>query len=362
MKPNLKPNKSKKFRIAAKDREYLTTNLALLVKGGVPIGEALQSLSQSTKSQIFKKAITQITRDIDDGKPLWQALENSGVLSEQTLALIRLGEESGNLANNLQVASKQEQKQRLFHTKVRSALLYPGFVLCLMLVVGTGMSWFLLPKLSVTFTQLHVGLPLITRLFLGVGNFLLHNGIWAVPGGLLSLALVLFIVFAAPKTKRIGNVLLLHAPGISQLLHEIEIARFGYLLSTLLDAGLGVTKALDLLEKSTTTHSYQKFYHYLSQEVENGSGFRAALQKYKNASRLLPVNVQQLMIAGERSGSLSETLALVGVDYEAKADISTSNLEVILEPILLIIVAIGVLGLAIAVILPIYKLTSSLSP
>lgn len=357
--PNKQP-KAKKFTLAAKDREFLTNNLALLLKAGVPVGEALDSLGSTSKSKNFKAALEQMKRDIDDGTPLWKALNRAGVVSEQTLVLVQLGEESGNMVKNLEVAARQEAKQRVLRSKVRSALIYPVFVLGMTGTVGLGVAWFLLPRLSQTFTQLNVQLPLISRIFLNMGTFLKQYGLYAVPGGVIALILLLYILFAAPKTKRIGNWLLFHTPGISRLLYEVEIARFGYLLGTLLDAGLSVTKSLELLEHSTSARHYQRFYRYLRDSLDEGYGFSTALPKYKKTEVLLPPAVQQLIIAGERSGALSQTLLIVGDTYEQKSDISTQNLEIILEPIMLVIVWLGVLGVAIAVILPIYKLTSGL--
>ncbi|HEX3568776.1 MAG TPA: type II secretion system F family protein [Candidatus Saccharimonadales bacterium] len=351
----------KKYHLPAREREYLTTNLALLLKAAVPIGEAFDSLSSTSKSRVFRAAMAHMKQDIDDGMPLWRALERSGVMPAQTLVLIRLGEESGNLTTNLDVAARQEAKQRTLKSKVRSALIYPIFVLGLTGTIGLGVAWFLLPRLSQTFSQLNVKLPLISRVFLDIGTFLKERGLYAVPLGLIALIFLLYILFAAPKTKAIGNWLLFHLPGISRLMYEVEVSRFGYLLGTLLNAGLSVTESLELLEQSTTARHYQRFYHYLRNAFDEGYGFRAALPKYKAAARLLPPAVQQLLIAGERSGALAETLRTVGNSYEEKADISTQNLEVILEPILLVIVWLGVLGVAIAVILPIYKLTSGLS-
>jgi type IV pilus assembly protein PilC len=356
----VKRAKVKTYHLPAKDREYLTTNLAQLLKAAVPIGEALQSLAETTKSKQFKRALQQMQQDIDDGLPLWKALDRSGVMSAETLALVRLGEEAGNMVENLEVAAKQEEKQRLFRAKVRSALLYPVFVLTLTAFVGLGVAWFLLPKLSVTFGQLHVQLPAISRIFINLGLFLKRDGIWAVPGCIMLILAGIYVLFAAPKTKHIGNTLLFHVPGIGRLLYEIETARFGYLLGTLLTAGLSVTQALELLEQSTDSRRYRRFYAYLGQSFEEGYGFKASFQKYKSTARFLPPSVQQMIIAGERSGTLPQTLLTVGTTYEAKADISTQNLEVILEPILLVIVALGVLGVAIAVILPIYKLVGGL--
>jgi len=352
---------AKQFHLRAKDREYLTTNLTMLLKAAVPVGEALESLASTSNSKLFKQAITQMQHDIDEGMPLWKVLQRSGVISDQTLALVRLGEESGNLVANLEVATRQEEKQRILRSKVRSALIYPIFVLGLTGVVGIAVAWFLLPRLSQTFTQLNVPLPFISKFFLNIGVFLKQYGMYAIPGGLIAMILLLYLLFAAPKTKRAGIWLLFHTPGISRLMYEVEIARFGYLFGTLLEAGLGVTEALELLQNSTNAPQYQRFYRYLRDAFDQGYGFRDALPKYKGSRKLLPGSVQQLIIAGERSGSLAETLLTVGRTYEQKADTSTENLEVILEPILLVIVWLGVMGVAIAVILPIYKLTSGLS-
>lgn len=358
-KKNKSP-KSKKFHLSLKDREYLTANLAQLLKASVPVGDALQSLADTSKSRLFKRAVGQISRNIDEGYPLWKALDNSGVVSAETLALIRLGEESGNMIENLEVAARQEEKQRVFQSKVRAALLYPGFVLGLTSIVGLAVAWFLLPKLSDTFSQLHTNLPLISRIFINIGLFLKANGIWAVPAIFGFMVLMVYVLFGAPQTKRFGSTLMFHVPGVSRLLHDVEVARFGFLLGTLLKAGLSVTQALRLLEQSTSAVKYKKFYAYLGKSFDEGYGFKHSFANYKKSANLIPPSVQQMIIAGEKSGSLPETLLTIGKDYETKADIATQNLEVILEPILLVIVWLGVLGVAIAVILPIYKLTGGL--
>ncbi|HKX73534.1 MAG TPA: type II secretion system F family protein [Candidatus Saccharimonadales bacterium] len=350
----------KKFHISSKDREYFTSNLALLLHAGVAVGEALESLADTSHSKKLKMALGQIQSDIDEGTPLWLALERSGVVGSQTLALVQLGEQSGKLIDNLRVAAQQEEKQRIFRSKVRSALIYPSFVMGLTLVIGLGVAWFLLPKLAETFSQLRVELPLISKIFIGFGLFLKENGLWAIPAGLGALSFVMYILFAAPKTRTIGQRMLFHIPGIGKLMYEVEVARFGYLLGTLLQAGLSVMQALELLGRATNAPRYRNFYAYLRDSFENGYSFRASLSQYKKSNKLLPPAVQQMVIAGERSGALPETLVDIGKIYEQKADLSTQNLEAILEPILLVIVWLGVMGVAVAVIMPIYSLVGGL--
>ncbi len=354
------PHSPKKFRVSGKDREYFTGNLALLLQADVTIGEAFTSLAETTRSRSLKAALAQMQNDVDEGLSLWKALDRSGVVGVQTMALVQLGEQSGKLVQNLQVAALQEEKQRIFRTKVRSALIYPTFVLSLTLIVGLGVAWFLLPKLAATFSQLHVELPLISQIFINFGIFLRDNGLWAIPAGLTIVAVGMYILFGAPKTRTLGQRLLFHIPGVARLLYEVEIARFGYLLGILLDAGLSITQAFDLLDAATIAPRYKRFYRYLHGSFENGYSFRTSLPAYKQARTLLPPAVQQMIIAGERSGSLPKTLSDIGRIYEQKADVSTQNLEAILEPILLIIVWLGVMGVAVAVIVPIYSLVGGL--
>ena len=358
-----KPAKARRSRVPkvhGKEREFFTSNLALLLHAAVPVGEALQSLKDATKSKPLKKAITHMQQDIDEGMSLGVALGRSGVVSAQTLALVSLGEHSGNLAENLAVAAKQEEKQRIFHSKVRSALIYPTFVISLTVIVAIGVAWFLLPRLAATFSQLNIQLPLISQIFINFGLFLQADGWWAVPAALGGVSVVGYILFGAKPTKGAGQWILFHIPGVSKLLHEIENARFGYLLGTLLEAGLTITEALDLLHDATEAAPYRKLYAHIRSSFDNGYSFRTSLTNYKKANRLLPPAVQQMVTAGERSGALPETLQNIGSIYEQKADISTKNLEAVLEPILLVIVWLGVMGVAVAVILPIYSLVGGL--
>ncbi len=345
-----------------KEQEYFIENLALLMKSAVPMVEALTSLAEAVHQPRMKKALVNMAADIEAGYNLTDALERSHLVGGQTLALVRLGESSGHLVENLQLAAQQEEKRHMFRAKIRSALLYPAFVLTLTLVVGLGVAWFLLPKLAATFGQLRVHLPLLSRVMISFGVFLKAHGLIAVPLALLVLLLIGYVIFAAPQTKWIGQRILFVLPGVGRLMREVEVAQFGYLLGTLLDAGLSVTQAMQLLARASGTLEYSKFYQYLAGSLDDGYSFKDSITRYgKKSRRLLPGAVQQMVVAGERSGSLPEVLLTVGRTYEQKADITTSNLEAIIEPVLLVIVSVGVLLVAIAVIIPIYSLVGGLN-
>lgn len=352
-----------KLRIVglSKDRDYFIENLSLLVSSGMPIAGALDSIATEVRSRRMKAILASIRQDIEDGSLMWKALAKTGLFKDHTLSLIRLGEESGKLVENLKVIEIEEEKERLFRSRLRSAMMYPVFVLGVTGVVGIGIGWFILPKLALVFSQLKLQLPLITKLLIGAGTFLGQYGKYVVPCAIILIAALIYFLFFWPKTKAAGQALYFHTPGVKQLVKEVEIARFGYLLGTLLQAGLPVTQALNSLASAAEFSRYRKLYKHLATSVEDGNSFAKSFASFDHANRLIPAPIQQLIVAGEQSGNLPGTLLKIGENFEAKADIATKNLTVILEPILLVIVWLGVVAVALAVILPIYHLVGSLN-
>lgn len=360
-KPTKNAIRRKTPHLAYKESEYFTENLALLLRSAVPINEVIESLAEGARSRPFKKALKGIQEDISAGYGLSDALDRSGIIGSQTLALIKLGEASGHLVENLQLAAQQEAKRHALKAKVRSALIYPSFVIGLTLVVGLSVAWFLLPRLAETFSQLGVALPPISKALINIGIFLQNHGAVAVPAFVIGSLLLGYILFVAPHTRNIGKTILFHLPGVGRLIREVEVAQFGYLLGTLMNAGLTITQSLALLESATTVPQYKKLYHYLGESLDNGNTFKDSMASYKHIQSVLPVSIRPMVVAGERSGSLPEVLLTIGSAYEQKSDITTENLETIIEPILLVAVALGVLMVAVAVILPIYSLVGGLN-
>ena len=345
----------------SKERDQFIENLSMLVLSGMSIVGAIASIIKQTKSPGMKKILERMMLEIESGSPVWKAFDKTGFFKGYTISLIRLGEESGNFAENLKVVALEEEKDRDFKSKVHSALMYPIFVLALTNIVGIGISWFILPKLAKIFFDLKLALPLITKVLIGFGLFLNEYGLIAVPAGVLVISVVAHIFFFNKKTKFIGEYIIFAIPGIKTLLMEVEVARFGYLLGTLLEAGLPVTKAIDSLAGASEVIRYKKFYLYLRESIDMGNSFQKSFAGYKNIDSLIPQPIQQLIISGEQSGNLNKTLIKVGQVLEAKSDTTTKNLTIIMEPILLVIVWAGVVSVAFAVILPIYSLVGNLN-
>ncbi len=343
------------------EKSYLMEDMAMLIDAGMDLSTALLAIQEDSKRAWMKSLIRRVRRKIDAGLPVWKAFDEVNFMGKHVISLIKIGEESGRLAENLKTVVLQQQKERIFRSRIQSAMMYPVFVLGLTAVVGIGVSWFILPRLADVFGSLNMNLPIITQILINVGTFLDEYGYIAAPISFSVLILVFYIVFLAPKTKIIGQWLLFTIPGIRGLIRETEISRFGFILGTLLHAGLPIIDAIDSLEEASTFFRYKKFYKKLKKAINDGNTFDWIFSQNKKYSALIPASIQQMIKTAEQSGSLPKTLLHIGEIFEVKTENSTKNLSVILEPILLIIVWLGVVGVALAIILPIYSLVGGLT-
>ena len=351
-----------------KNRKLLTTigieaeiinfidSLSMLANSGMAITTAIQAIHDDSKSKRMRKVLSWILEDLENGASVADALSSTELFDDHTISLISLGEQSGKLVQNLQVVAVEQEKQKLAKSRLRSAMMYPIFVMIITMVVGISLAWFILPKLATVFEQLDLDLPAATKFLISTGLILEQYGVIIVPSGIFVLMLIFYLLFAYKKTKRVGQSLLFAIPGVNRLIMQIEIARLGYLMGSLLDAGLPVTSSLKSLSDSTEFVYYRRLYAQMAQAIEDGISLKDSFATYKKAEKLVPKPIQQLIAAGEQAGDLPEIFQKIGNSFQAKSEASTKNLTTILEPILLVVVWLGVVGVALAVILPIYNL------
>jgi type IV pilus assembly protein PilC len=345
----------------SKNKESFIENLAMLIDSGVNISEALEVIASGIKGGNFKRKIETVKEDIGAGFNLWKALEKTDVFSERDISLIMLGESSGRLGDNLKILSNQHQKEKIFRKKIYSALMYPVLVLFMTIVIGLGISWFLLPKLALVFLQLEIELPKITEIMVNSGLFFQEYGAIFFPVAFVLISATFYFLFIYKKTKGVGQKILFSFFITRKIIMETELSRFGFIFGILLESGFNITKALKSMEKTSPFVFYKKMYRHLSEHISEGLSFRDSLKSYKKTDKLIPIPVQQIIFVGEKSGRLSESFLKIGKNYEEKLDLTTKNLMVILEPVLLIIVWLGVVFLALAIILPVYSLIGQIN-
>ncbi len=336
-------------------------DLAMLVDAGMDASTALTAIEKDVRAPWMKYLLMRAQYHIEAGSPIWDAFAKTKFAAPHIVALIRIGEAAGRLPDNLRTVVLQQQKERIFRSKIQAAMTYPVFVLGLTVIVGLGVAWFILPRLATVFGSLDMDLPLVTEILMALGAFLQEYGSYAVPIAVVIFIFLMWVIFAAPKTKVIGQWMLFAMPGVRKLIREVEVSRLGFVTGTLLQSGLPIVEAINALEKAAIFHRYKKFYQFLGEKVEEGGTFAEAFKEKKRSYVMIPSSIQQMIVTAEQSGHLPDVLLQIGKTFEEKIDTTTKNLSVILEPILLVIVWLGVVAVAMAIILPIYSLVGGLT-
>jgi type II secretory pathway component PulF len=238
--------------------------------------------------------------------------------------------------------------------------MYPGIVLFLAVIIAFVSAWVVLPKLVTIFKTTNAVLPLSTRILIYIGDFLSHYGAIVIPSLLLFLILFVYFIFFYKKTKFIGDAILFSIPGVNNLIIGVELARFGYIFGVLLQAGFQVNEALESVKRGTSYRRYVKFYDHLQKSILQGDSFKTAFSTFPNTEKYIPIPIQQLFLASEKSGRLSETSIKVGVIFEEKTEAMSRDLSTVLEPIVLIIVGLIVAFVIFAIMGPIYGLSEQI--
>lgn len=354
-----RPGYFKNFGIG-QEKESFLENLSLMLVSDMPVAQALKSMKEAVKSKRLLCIVNDLESDINSGSHFWEAFEKTGLFPEYVISLIKIGEESGRLSENLKLISRQQEKDRVLKQRIQAAMIYPAIVFFLCLTLGFAIAWFVLPRLASVFVSLHLKIPLPTRVLIAVGTFLAQWGYIVVPASIIFLITVFYLLFINNYTKRYGQALLFSIPGVGKLMRETEISRFGHLVGSLLGAGIPVVTAMSMLSKASAFYEYRTFFTYLKQNLEDGNSFQKSFASDKKSKRLIFVPVQQIIIAGEHTGKLEQIFLSIGKNYEERSEIAAQNLTVILEPLLLIFVWSGVAVVALAVILPLYNLIGGL--
>lgn len=345
--------------LGAHKRDFIS-NLATLLDSGMDALSALRVVRQELRSRRMRRIIAAIEESIESGVSLSRTLEKTQLFPARVIALLRLGEQSGKLIQNMQVVVTQYEKEWLLRTRVRSALLYATIVFSLTIIIGAGTAWFVLPQMATVFAGFDVELPLLTRWLMAVGAFLGEWGYIVIPAFLVVVGGAGYFLFSFPRTKYLGQFLLFKIPGIKTLILQVEVARFSYIMGTMLESGIPASDSLASLHDATTFRGYRRFYGYLRDSVTEGNSFKKSFGGYRKAYKLIPLSVQQMIVAAEQSGRLSETLLKIGQRFEVKTETAAKNISVLIEPILLIVIGAGVMVLALAVLLPITNLATAL--
>ncbi len=345
-------------RVTFLDKLLFTKHLAVMIKSGIPLGEAVETIASQTKNSAFRGMLLKILSRINNGQALAHALVKfPKIFDPFYINLIKIGEESGTLENNLEYLATQLKKNYDFQKKMQGALLYPEIVLMICFISGGSIALFVLPKLVDLFASLDAKLPLSTQILLFLANLMKTQGHVIVMGFVLFFLLFRAII-AIPRVKYYWHLFLLKLPVIGVFSQQIQLSYFCRNMGLMLKSGLPITTALVAQEGATTNLVFKKYVQLLSFTVEKGKTIADALSTKEFPH--IPLLVGKMIGVGEKTGKLDESLLYLGDFYADEVESNSRNLSTVLEPVMLIVIGIVVAFVAFSIITPIYELTGSI--
>lgn len=343
-------------RVPFEEILVFTQNLSTMVKAGVSLGEALPALSHNTEQKTMRRVLIDVAGRVEKGGTLSESLARyPKIFPVLYTSLIEVGEQSGRLSEVLSQLFLQLKKTHDLRAKVRGALIYPTFVVSAMIVIGTLMLIFVVPKITVIFSDVNVTLPLPTRILISVSHFFQNHAL-LILAGLPVLVIGLILLARQPPVRFRLHQFFLVLPIFGSIAKKINLAAFTRTLSSLIKTDLPIVQSFKLTAPTLGNVLYQQALTASESRLAKGETMAAILNDWP---RLFPPLVIQMISTGEKSGSLDSILEETADFYERQVSEIMTNLPSLLEPILIILLGIGVAGIALAIMMPMYSLTQA---
>jgi type IV pilus assembly protein PilC len=340
--------------ISAAQKIFFIDNLRIILKAGISLVEALRILALQVANPRFQKIITGVKNEIEKGQSLSETLAHyPKILPPIYIKMVNAGEVSGKLEESLLEIVNQMKKNYELNSKIRGAMIYPAVILVAVIGVGIEMIVFVLPKLLDVFKEANLALPLSTRILIFISDFLRRSG-WLVLIILTAVAILVAVLYKRqPKFKLFCHGIELRLPIIGQIIKQINLARLALTLNSLLKSGVPIVASFEITANVVGNTLYQEALIKASQKIKGGETIAENLEKYP---RLFPPLVTQMILIGDKTGTVETVLKNLSDYYEAEADRIIKNLSTIIEPLLIIFLGLVVGALAVSIISPIYSL------
>lgn len=341
-------------KISPKEIISFTRQLSVMLKSAISPVEALKSQVAQTENPIFREKILKMAEVVEGGGSLSGAFSLFPKAFDQFyINVIRSGEASGKVADSLTYLAGHLTKEYNLRQKVKSAMIYPAFVVVTFIAVFFLATFFIIPKLTDILKAFGGELPLATRIIIALSNFIKGGG-WLLMIG------IFFLVMLLPQhlkrsraSKEIYDKLLLKVPVLGGFTKKVNLTRFSENLSVLLRAGLPITQALKIIQEIIGNSVYQKIIAEAKTSVSRGEKISSVFSLYPEQ---VPPFVLQMISTGEVAGRLDETLMEIVDFYQQEIDRLIDRLPNIIEPVLILFLGIGIAVLAISVFIPLFKI------
>lgn len=338
-------------KISKKDLAIFSRQLAVMVAARVPITQSLKALSVQTKKTKFKEKILKVAQLVEEGNSLSEAFATfPDPFNIFYISLIKTGEASGKISDSLYYLADHFEREHDLASQIIGALVYPIFVISVLVLVIPIIILFVMPKLVDLLKETASDPPFFTRLMINFYSFLANYG-WIIIVAFFLLVLFIIYYFTTKEGRKKYDDWSLKMPYIGGFFKKIFLIRFAENVSTLVSAGISINKALEITKNTVGNFVYKNILTEVEERVSDGEKISSVLVKYPDYA---PPFVVQMIQVGEETGTLDKNLMEIVNFYNKEIQRAIATFTALLEPILIIILGTGVALLAVSVISPLY--------
>jgi len=339
-----------KKKVPRKDLMHFSRQLAVFIKAGIPILDALDAIHEEMSNKLFREIVEDVMEQLRSGATFADAMErHADAMPAYYLGILRSAELTGKLDTVLVQLSEYIERDVEARRKVTSALAYPAVILATSVVVIVVLVSFVLPRFETFFDSLNAELPLPTRMLLSVSHFLSSNLV-IIALVLLALIGLLLIAVRTDKGNAARDRFLLWLPIIGDLLNHVVLERFCRILSAMMQAGVPLPDAMKVTSEATSNAVYQDKLTEAREAMMRGEGLAGPLI----ATELFPPSARQIFRVGENTGTLDEQLETAAIYFERELDYKIKRFTSLFEPAILLFVGVVVGFVAIALVSAMY--------
>ncbi len=345
------PSFLKVKHVSLKQLSVFTRQLSTLINAGLPLVKTLYTLTDQLDGY-FKEVVAKITSQVEAGDKFSACLARyPGIFPNVFVNMIKAAELGGMMDEVLKKLAIFLEKEERLKARVRSALIYPAFVLAVAVIILTLLMVFVVPTFSEMFADLGGDLPVPTRILMATSGAIRYSWYWIILG-IAALVFAYRVFVRSPKNRFLIDKLKLRLPVFGKLIQQMAVAHFSRTLGTLLKSGVPILGALEAVRDTVGNSVIARATMRVHDSIKEGENISTQME----ASGAFPPLVVTMVSVGEESGELDNMLIQIANDYEEEVDVTVSSLTSLLEPVLIVLMGLIVGFIVVAMFLPLFTL------
>ncbi|MCK4753261.1 MAG: type II secretion system F family protein [Planctomycetes bacterium] len=346
-------------KVKSSDLIMFTTQLAVMLDSGVVLSDALDAIAGQSEQDKFKMILSNVALRVKNGENFSGALSTyPRVFSSMFVSMVKVSEASGRMTEMLRVLCGYLNFEHETRRRVKGALVYPT-IMALMAVMATGtLMFFVLPKFTAIYEAKGAALPKITQMLIILSTAMTNLRVMTVAVTMMLLVVgVLYYWLNTLTGRRVVDLIRIRMPILSTMFVDLLITRSMRIMSTMLGTGVSLLDTIGVIRGSCDNHYFQQLWAKTDEKIRNGYQLSESIQLSQEEELIAP-SIIQMLRSGEKSGKLGEVSDKISVFYEKKLEASIKSVTALIEPLMIIMMGIVIGTIAIALLLPVFKIST----